>query len=170
MVGFHGQFGDELVNLGVYTLSPLVKSEEFGGGNGSSQLTYFDDEPDKLYAPVSRMNALKIYHEDAVDAISTVYTVLNGDIYQTYKHGGPGGIETVIYFSIDEAIIGVEGSTDGQYIHQIKFLTQHQRNGTVKGYGPFGKAASKQFSLYGNILGFSGSYINYIHSFSVYYS
>ena len=168
VVGFHGRFDDNLNNVGVYTLAPFVKSEEFGGAN-DSQLTYFDDEPDALYAPVSRMNGLKIYHGDAVDAISTYYTVLNGDIYQTYKHGGDGGDQTDIYFSEDEAIIGVEGSTDGQYIHQIKFITQYLRNGTVRGYGPYGKAASKQFSLYGNINGFSGSFVNYLHSFSVYY-
>lgn len=96
--------------------------------------------------------------------------MLNGDILQTYRNGGPGGTLTSIYLAADEAIIGVEGSTDGQYIHQIKFITQHQQNGTVRGYGPFGKAAAKQFSFYGNIVGFSGSYINYIHSFSVYYT
>lgn len=169
VVGFHGRFGDELTNIGMYTLAPLAKSKEFGGGN-NSQLTYFDDKPDEYYAPVSRMNLLKIYHGDAVDAISTMYTVLNGNMYQTYKHGGPGGNETSILLSADEAIIGVEGSTEGQYINQIKFITQHQHDGTVRGYGPFGKAASKQFSLYGNILGFSGSYINLLHSFRVYYS
>ena len=168
VVGFHGQFDTGILNLGVYTLAPFVKSEEFGGGN-DSKLTYFDDEPDKFYAPVSRMNVLKIYHGDAVDGISTMYTVLNGDMYQTYKHGGDGGVETEISLSVDEAIIGVEGSTEGQYINQIKFITQHQRNGTVRGYGPFGKAGSKQFAFYGNIFGFSGSFLNYLHSFNVYY-
>jgi hypothetical protein len=168
VVGFYGEFDTDLINLGVYTLAPLARSEEFGGGN-DSQLTYFDDEPDKFYAPVSSMNALKIYHGDAVDGISTMYTVLNADLYQTYKHGGDGGTETSISLSPDEAIIGVEGSTEGQYINQIKFITQHQYNGTVRAYGPFGKPASKQFAFYGNIFGFSGSFINYLHSFSVYY-
>lgn len=169
VVGFYGHFDDKLNNLGIYALASLNKSEGFGGGN-DSKLTYFDDKPDEYYAPISRMNSIRINHGDAVDAFKTVYTVLNGDILQTDTHGGSGGIQTTIYLTEDEAIIGVEGSTDGQYINQIKFITERQRDGTVRGYGPFGKAASKQFSFYGNILGFSGSYINYIHSISVYFT
>lgn len=169
VVGFHGRYDDQLVSIGTYSLASLAKSDEFGGSNVSG-LSYFDDKPDELHAPISRMNVLKINHGDAVDAFSTVYSLLNGDIYQTYRHGGPGGTLSTIYLATDEAIIGVEGSTNGQYINQIKFITQLQHNGSVRGYGPFGKAASKQFSFYGNILGFSGSYLNYLHSFSVYYT
>lgn len=169
VVGFYGRCSEEIVNLGIYTLAFLGKSEEFGGGNVSG-LTYFDDKPDEYYAPVSRMNVLYVYHGDAVDAIRTLYTVLNGNILQTYRNGGPGGTMSTISLTMDEAIIGVEGSTEGQYINQIKFITQRQQDGSVRGYGPFGKAASKEFSFYGNILGFSGSFNNFLHSFSVYYS
>ncbi len=171
-VGFHGRFEryrDGLISIGMYSLAFLNKSEEFGGGD-DPRLSYFDDEPDKFYAPVSRMNAIKINHGDYVDAISTVYTVLNGDIYQTYKHGGDGGTLSTIYLTVDEAIIGVEGSTGGQYINQIKFITQRRHDGSVRGYGPYGKAASKQFSFYGNIMGFSGKYLDFLYSFSVYYT
>lgn len=167
--GFYGHSDDKLISLGVYTLAHLNKSDNFGGGN-DSKLTFFDDEPDKYYAPVTRMNSISIQHGDAVDAFKTVYSVLNGNILQSDWHGGSGGTLTDIYLAMDEAIIGVEGFSDGNYIHQIKFITQHQQNGTVRGHGPFGKAVGKQFAFYGNIFGFSGSYMNYVHSFSMYYT
>lgn len=169
VVGFHGRYEDEVRNIGIYALAPLAKSKEFGGGNGS-KLTYFDDEPDKCYAPVNRMNSIKVYHSmNAINGISTIFTVLNSNIYQTYKHGGDGGDEADISLFPDETIIGVEGSTDGEWIREIKFITQYLSNRTVRAHGPFGKAAKQPFSFYGNIFGFAGSFGNYLHSFSVYY-
>ena len=174
VVGFYGRFGgrfsDVLVSIGMYALAPLSKSAEFGGDGDGHQLTRFDDKPDESYAPTSRINILYINHGDAVDSFKTIYSVLGGDILQSDWHGGSGGNKTTIALTKDEAIVGLEGSTEGKYINHISFITRRGNDGSVTRYGPFGKAASRAFSFYGNILGFAGSYANLTHSISVYYT
>jgi hypothetical protein len=169
VVGFYGRFSDTILSIGMYALAPLAKSEEFGDGH-DPQLTRFDDAPDDFYAPTSRINVVYINHCDSVDSFRTIYSILGGDILQTYPHGGPGGNETALSLTKDEAIIGVEGSTDGKYINHLSFITRRGNDGTVTKYGPFGKEASRVFSFYGNILGFFGSYANLLHSIGVYYT
>lgn len=110
VVGFHGRFGDQLINIGVYALASLSKSGEMGGGE-NSQLTHFDDRPDEMVAPVSRISVLYINHGDGVDAIQTEYTLLGGVVRRSDKHGGPGGNMTPIVLARDEAMIGIEGTT-----------------------------------------------------------
>lgn len=171
VVGFYGcwKYSGSLISVGMYALAPLSKSEEFGGESGS-HLTPFDDTPDDIYAPTSRINTLYISHGDAVDSFRTIYSVLGGDILQTYPHGGPGGNESAISLTKDEAIIGMEGSSAGKYINHLSFMTRRGNDGAVTKYGPFGKPASKTFSFYGNILGFSGSFSDLLNRISVYYT
>lgn len=172
VVGFYGRISDKdfkLASIGMYALAPLAKSEEFGNGD-DPHLKHFDDMPDNYYAPTSRINLIYINHGDAVDSFKTIYSILGGDILQSDWHGGPGGNQTMIALNKDEALIGVEGSSGGKYISQISFITRRGTDGMVTRHGPFGKVASRAFSFYGNILGFSGSYGNLLHSISVYYT
>ena len=126
IVGFHGSFNSyrNLISIGMYALAFLSKSEEVGGEDSHHKLTHFDDTPDNVYAPTSRINILYINHGDAVDSFKTIYSILGRDILQSDWHGGSGGNQTTISLTKDEAIIGVEGSSNGVYINQISFITR----------------------------------------------
>ena len=196
VVGLHGSFkrgsfkqSGYLSSIGMYTLAKLSKSKEFGG-NGiyyagltklskseqlggktdHDRLNRFDDEPDDHYAPTSRLNSVSMYHGDAIDSFKTTYSVLGGLILQSDWHGGTGGNRTDIYFTKDEAVISIEGSTNGVYITQLSFITRRGTDGAMTRYGPFGKVSAKAFSFYGNIVGFAGSYGKLLNSISVYYT
>ena len=167
---------------GMYVAAKRSRSKEFGGKgmlakfSKSEQLgekgndDRFDDEPDDHYAPTSRLNSISVYTSDVLDSFKTTYSVLGGDILQSDWHGGTGGNRTDIYFTKDEAVIGIEGSTNGVYVTQLSFITRRGTDGTVTRYGPFGKVSAKAFSFYGNILGFAGSYGKLLNSISVYYT
>ena len=124
------------------------------------------DEEDTGTRPIQKMY---LYASGrSVQSIQLEYLLLDGSTKLRERHGNTTGDPNVISFDESEVLTGLEGGTYGSYIYQITFLTYRQ-DGSNARYGPFGMDSQKCFSVYGNVMGFSGNVAEAVNGISVYY-
>ena len=168
IVGFYGTVGKEILSsLGAYAILPAKRSDIFSKANGKN----FTDDPDASFPPVVAINKLYIGHALRVVSIQAEYQLFGGGTRKGPRNGGSGGITTVIDLT-HERIVGVRGKIitgSVRKLGQLSFVTKDGSNRT-KSYGPFGVRGSENFSLEGNVIGFSGAvYRNVIETLEFFY-
>ena len=169
ILGFYGRAGSLLDSLGYYKLSPVKKSDMWGGTYSTDNS--FDENPDKAFnSPVVKIERLFIYHGGhQLNAIQAEYRLLGGARAKGKVLGVRQGTRTIIEFSKDEKIVSLQGT--GYYGHfcQLTFVSR-KGDGSTMYYGPFGGGCAIAVNFEGNIMGFHGTVRDSaIDGFGVYY-
>lgn len=167
IMGFHGRSDDVLDNIGVYSLEPLKKSQEYGGSGGNP----FDDRVDGRVPPIIGISRLFIWHHNIVSAIQVEYRQLGDGTLLGDKHGGKNNQNlTTITFDRGEQMKEIRGQIgeSPKFIHQLTFITRKEGGGNAQ-YGPFGLPGQESFSLVGDIYGLIGSSGTQVDRIGVYY-
>ena len=161
ILGFNGRASNHLDGLGIYYLSPLVKSKCTAGGSGGR---LFDDRADAMIPPVVGIRKMVIRSGNEISSIKSTFLQLGGTTVEGSVNGGSGGSESTLQWTDAEVITGMEVLTNGEIVNQITLHSTHQ--GT---HGPFGKPGPKALKLDGNILGFYGTAGNFMESVGTYH-
>lgn len=170
IVSFLGHIDVTLTSLGVYYLSPVLRSTEVGMCKG----TPFEDPVWTL--PVMRIKSVSVKHDSRVKAVQCTYDLLGGRQLTCSKHGrsdGDGLQSSAVELEDGETIVELKGRTDGTLIGQLMFVTKKKGgNGDKHYHGPFGTAGDTEFSVQINggvisLFGFSGDWIEGIGAYYV---
>jgi hypothetical protein len=78
-----------------------------------------------------RVVELRVRSGDFIDAIQVVYQTSSGQIIETDRHGGPGGVADVFKFDPDEYIVEIKGKY-GAYVDSLEMKTS---KGRIKRWG-----------------------------------
>ena len=113
-------------------------------------------------------------HGGVIDSIQVIYKTYDGNAIIGPKHGGDGGIQSVIALDDDERIITVAGTVTTEYVQQLTFVTE-KSSGEIQIYGPYGGSSSYlycgtgMFIVHGNIKSMYGRAGTYMHAIGFYY-
>ena len=106
ILGLKG-FPDNSVNgIGVYCLSPLIRSNHTLGGTCSN--SFHDDKVDSIIPPVVSISMIKIKHGALLDAIQFTYRLLDCSNHTGSLIEGPGGDQTLLKLFSDKKIYSLE--------------------------------------------------------------
>ena len=165
IVAFHGGAGSLLDYIGFYDLedfaSTLTKSPSFGGSGGNM----FDDYVQE--SGIVSIKSISIRSGNQVDSIQVTYLLANGQTKTNDRHGGGGGVHSLVTLNKGDYISKVEGKTNGVLIDQL-LITVTREDGSVKVFGPYGKTGQTPFKVEGNIVAFFGSAGNLMDSIGFY--
>ena len=113
ILGLKGYAGAHL-NVAIYYLPPIVKSNQTAGGSGGAP---FDDRVDTTIPPVVGIKSITIHYgqfrwgttELIIHSIQSTFFQLGGFLLVGNIHGLPNGNEVPVKLGMDEKIVRIEG-------------------------------------------------------------
>lgn len=165
IVAFHGSYGKQLDQVGVYALENLRKSHAYGSDKGD----VFDDQADLRNPPIVGISMVLIGHSYWINSIQVEYILLGGILWLGQKYGGESSQSevSIVRFDRDEVITGIDGWTSDGMVSQISFYTV-KPGGVKKQYGPFGIGGLDPYIIKGNVFGFFGREYDYVQKMGIY--
>ncbi|MEJ2111626.1 MAG: hypothetical protein P8Z37_17300 [Acidobacteriota bacterium] len=88
---------------GLTGFSQNIASTGISGGRGGFQFS------DSDIPQGARVLEIRVFAGDWVDAVQIIYTLPNGRIVESARHGGSGGRQNIFRLDSDEYVTGVSG-------------------------------------------------------------